>query len=225
VNKIRFFILLIAPMVSAVAFGEEALPRVIILGDSVYQQPTGEVAKMLQDKVVVVYARMLPGEVRNTNTALVNFDRLLGEGKWDLIHFNFGLGDLVYRAPGMKSFRVFPKGAGGVRATSQQQYEKNLRELVKRLKATGAKLVWASTTPIRHSSTDIFVMGSENQYNAIAAKVMAQENVPINDMYTYVKNLIDMNRPASHGADPFYFDRKPLHPPIVQVILDELSLK
>ena len=37
-----------------------------------------------------------------------------------------------------------------------EQYEKNLRELVKRLKATGAKLVWASTTPIRHSSTQRF---------------------------------------------------------------------
>ena len=28
------------------------------------------------------------------------------------------------------------------------EYEKNLRELVKQLKATEAKLIWASTTPV-----------------------------------------------------------------------------
>ena len=102
-NKIQLSILLIALLVSTPAIGEENLPRVIILGDIVYQQPTGEVAKMLKEKVEVVYPRLQPGEVRNTTTALVNFDRLLGEEKWDLIHFNFGLGDLVYRAPAMKS--------------------------------------------------------------------------------------------------------------------------
>jgi hypothetical protein len=51
---------------------------------------------------------------------------------------------------------------------------------------------------------------------------MAAQKVPTNDMYSFVRDLIDRKRPASHGADPFFFDRKPLHPPIVQVILHEL---
>ena len=202
----------------------EALPRVLIIGDSVHRQPAAEISKALKGKVEVVYAALKPGEVCNTETALSNLDDWLGEEKWDLIHFNFGLGDLVYRAPRMKAFRVFPRHAGGVRATSPQQYEKNLNELVGRLKATGAKLVWASTTPIRHSSTDVFAMGSEIEYNAIAAEVMEQHNVPINDMYAYVLTLIDMSKPASHGADPFFFDRKPIHPHIIETILRELGL-
>ena len=41
-------------------------------------------------------------------------------------------------------------------------------------------------------------------------------------MYTYARGLIDMTRPASHGADPFHFDRKPLYPPVVRSILEEL---
>lgn len=217
-------LLLIAVLVPATANGDERVPRVLILGDIIYQQPARDAAKELMGKVEVVFASIQPGEVRNTHTALASLDELLGDGNWDVIHFNFGLADLVYRAPGMKSFRVMARHAGGVRATTPEQYETNLRELTTRLKATGARLIWASTTPIRHSTSNVFEMGSEIKYNAIAARVMAKENVPTNDMYSHVKSLIDMTKPASHGADPFYFDRKPLHPPVVDVILTILDL-
>ncbi|MEK6236496.1 MAG: SGNH/GDSL hydrolase family protein, partial [Planctomycetales bacterium] len=143
------------------AFGEEPLPRVLILGDSVYREPARSVASELKGRFEVVHAALQPGEVLNTESALKNLDAWLGEGEWDLIHFNFGLGDLVHRAPNMKAFRVMAREAGGVRATSPQQYEKNLHALVARLQRTGAKLVWANTTPIRHSSTNVFEMGSE----------------------------------------------------------------
>ena len=67
-------------------------------------------------------------------------------------------------------------------------------------------------------------MKSEIEYNAIAAKVMMEQGIPINDMYSHVLKLIDMDKPASHGADPFYFDRKPLYPPIVVNVLQQLDL-
>ena len=214
-------------LVSAITHGtyaDDDLPRVLILGDSIYQQPARDAAKELKGRVEVVYATMQPGAVRNTTRALKNLDELLGDGHWDVIHFNFGLGDLVYRAPNMKAFRVMARDAGGVRATSADQYEKNLIDIVIKLKETGAHLIWASTTPIRHSTSNVFEKGSELEYNAVAAKVMSDHKVPINDMYTYVKSLIDMERPASHGADPFFFDRKPLHPPIVRLISSKLKL-
>lgn len=215
-------LLLLISAVSNPVVSEDRLPRVLILGDSVYQQPARDAAKELKGRVEVVFATISPGEVRHTQNAIDNLDLLLGEGNWDLIHFNFGLGDLVHRAPNMKAFRVMAREAGGVRTTSPQQYERNLHTLVERLKATDARLVWASTTPIRHSSSNVFEMGSEIKFNAIAARVMAARKVPTNDMYSFVRDLIDMKRPASHGADPFFFDRKPLHPPIVRAILREL---
>ena len=204
---------------------DEQLPRVLIIGDRVYQQPANEVKKELKAKVDVVYATLAPDEVRNSETLLQDLDRLLGDGPWDLIHFNVGLGDLVYRAPGMKSFRVLPRQVGGVRCTSVEQYEKNLRQLCDRLLATEARVVWASTTPIRHSSTNVFELGSEITYNKAAKRVMAEKKVPVNDMYQSVRDLIDMDRPASHGADPFFFDRKPIHSPIVKIILTQLDLR
>jgi hypothetical protein len=220
-RALRYFIFL---LFLTPAFGEEKLPQVLIIGDSIYQQPASETSKALKGRVNVVYGAMKPGEVCNTSTALEKLDEWLGEEKWDLIHFNFGLGDLVYRAPGMKSFRAYPKDAGGIRTTSPNDYEINLNELAKRLKATGAKLVWGSTTPIRHSTTDVFEKGSEIEYNAIAKKVMTNHRVPVNDMYAHVLSLIDMTKPAGHGADPFHFDKKPIHEPIVATILRELKL-
>jgi acyl-CoA thioesterase-1 len=200
------------------AASETSLPRVLILGDQIYQQPATELKKELKGKVEVHYPRLEPGEIWNSTTALELLDRQLGDGQWDIIHFNCGLGDLIHRVPGVKAFRVMPRHAGGIRTTSPRQYEKNLHALVTRLKATKAKLVWASTTPIRHSTTNIFEKGTEIEYNAIARKVMDKHGIVTNDMYTFVKGLIDMNKPAGHGADPFFFDRKPIHPPLLRII-------
>ncbi|MBI1375791.1 MAG: hypothetical protein GC159_24030 [Phycisphaera sp.] len=238
-RTLRVILLLTIALSPALAYGQAKapLPRVLILGDGVYNEPSRVVAKELKGEVDVVYVTWQPDEVPDTTTALEHLDRLLGyvdkkgeklddkdRPRWDLIYFNFGLGDLIYRAPGMKSFRVMPIHVGGVRNTDPKRYEANLRELVGRLRATGAKLVWASTTPIRHSEPNIFEKGSEIEYNAIAARVMSEQHVPIDDMYSYAKGLIDMDKPAPHGFDPFFFDRKPLHPPVVAVIRKELGV-
>ena len=214
---------MIGVLVSTATCAEDALPRVLMLGDSVTRDAASQMAKDLKGELDIIYAKWESGEVASTTTALEKLDRLLGDQKWDVIYFNFGLGDLVYVAPGMKSFRVLPIHVGGVRATSPQQYEQNLGELVDRLQRTEAKLIWGNTTPIRHSTPNIFELGSEVEYNAIAAKIMAQHNVPICDMYSYVRELIDMNKPASHGADPFFFDRKPIHPPMVAAVRSALA--
>lgn len=228
------FTTILAATASAQAADAER-PQVLILGDSIYSEASRELQKELKGRVDVVYAPWEPGEVADTTTALEHLDRLLGyvdrngkpvpqekQKKWDLIHFNFGLGDLIHRAPNMKSFRVMPIYAGGVRNTDAKHYEAKLQELVQRLRSTGAKLVWASTTPIRQSADNLFKQGTEIEYNAIAARVMKEHGVPINDMYSFVKEQIAMDKPSN--ADPFYFDRKPIHKPILDAISSALNL-
>lgn len=210
------FLALLLPA-SAIA---EALPRVLILGDRFYRQPAQQAATLLKGKAEIVCPNT--PEVFNTTTALAGIDGLLGEGKWDLIHFNFGLGDLVHRAPGMKSFRAMSREAGGIRATSPADYEANLTTLVKRLQATGAKLVWASTTPIRIDANGLFEPGSEIESNAIAARVMAANRVPTNDMHSAVSTLIASTKPG--GGEPFQFGRLSIHPPLIATICATLSI-
>ena len=234
-SSILLALLIVVVTSSAHAQGkdEELLPRVLILGDSTYSSHTRDLQKLLKGKVEVVYAIWQPGEIADTTTAIELLDRHLGRidrtGKlveqdkwpgWDMIHFNCGLGDLIHRAPDIKTFRAMPIHVGGIRNTSAAQYAKNLETLVKALKtrAPEARLVWASTTPIRASASNVFEKGSEIEYNRIAAEIMKNHGVPTNDMYTFVKHLINMDKPAGFGADPFHFDRKPIHMPIVRVI-------
>jgi hypothetical protein len=205
------FVLLLAPMASA----DQPLPRALVLGGSIYSGPSASAARELKERVEVVWAR--PGD---TSSALTRLDALLGDGQWDVIHFNFGLADLHYKDPNTKAIRAMSKQAGGVRVTSPEQYERNLRELVRRLQATGAKLIWASTTPITSSKFDpIYDPGSEIEYNAIAARVMAEHNVPINDMHAWVLANVKNKRDPS----PFSFNRVPIHAPIVKSILGALE--
>lgn len=227
----------------------QPLPNVLVIGDRIYQQHAREVGKALKGKADVTLRTDLrvveDGETRepviNSRTALAHLDQLLGrvdrngkplpEGEWptwDLIHLNVGLGDLIYIVPGLdKSFRVLPIDAGGVVATGPTAYENNLDRLIRQLKAKapGAKLVWASTTPIRASRSNVFKLGSEIEYNKLAARVMHRHRVPINDMHAYARSIMDMDKPASHGADPFNFDKKPIHPPVVEAIARELGIE
>lgn len=218
---------------------EPRRPRVLIIGDHTYSQHTRELPKLLKDRVEIVYATWKPGEIADTATTLEMLDRHLGRidrngqpiaredwPKWDLIHFNCGLGDLIHRVPGMKTFRVLPIHVGGVRNTSPDRYESNLQTLVQALKAKSpeARLVWASTTPIRASATNVFELGSEVAYNGIAQDVMSQHGIAVNDMYGFAKGLINMEKPAGFGADPFHFDKKPIHMPIVRVVEQHFGL-
>ena len=135
------------------------LPRVLLIGDSVsrgYTQPT-RVA--LAGKANVHRA---PANCGPTASGLKNLDVWLGAGKWDVIHFNFGIHD---------------------RATPAADYVKRLEEIVTRLEKTGAKLIWASTTPIPDNPAQKQTAQSVVEKNALAAEVMSKHGVPTDDLF------------------------------------------
>jgi len=215
------------------------LPNVLIIGDSVYQQHARGVLTELKSQANVQFANWPKLVLPNSANAVKDIDLLLGlkdaagndvpadkRPNWDLIHFNVGLGDLIYCVPNIKSHRILSFDYGGVIRTDAKQYEQNLETLVRllRQKAPDAKIVWASTTPIRHSRENVFKKGTEIEYNRIAERVMNKHGLPINDMYNYVISFMDMDKPAGHGVDPFFFDRKPIHEPIHKYIIQELGL-
>lgn len=237
ISNILFLFCLLATL-SAYGQDKEQLPRVLIIGDSVYQHARSAVTE-LKEQAQVSFANWPRETVANSTNAVMYIDQLLGRfdqwgnpvpeekwPSWDLIHVNVGLGDLVHRAPNMKSFRVMPIQAGGVIATKPDQYEKNLEELIKQIKAKapGAKIIWANTTPIRSSTANLFKLGTEVEYNRIAERVMKRHDAAINDMYAYARSIMNMDKPAGHGADPFNFDKKPIHPPVVEAIRKGLGL-
>ena len=241
-NNLRNILVVLLILVCGPMFAQQdqlQLPNVLIIGDSVYQQHARGVLTELKSQANVQFANWPKFVLPNSTNAVEDIDRLLGlkdaagndvpadkRPNWNLIHFNVGLGDLVYCVPNIKSHRILSFEYGGVIRTDAKQYEQNLEMLVRLLKqkAPGAKTVWASTTPIRHSRENVFKKGTEIEYNQIAAGVMKKHGVPINDMYQYVISFMDMDKPAGHGVDPFFFDRKPIHEPIHKYIIQELGL-
>jgi lysophospholipase L1-like esterase len=135
------------------------LPRILLIGDSVsrgYTQPT---RKALAGKANVHRA---PANCGPTASGIKNLEAWLGEGKWDVIHFNFGIHD---------------------RATPAADYVKRLEEIVVRLEKTGAKLVWASTTPIPDNPAQKQTAVSVVEKNALAAEVMKKHGIPTDDLF------------------------------------------
>jgi lysophospholipase L1-like esterase len=203
-------------LIALISRGADTLPHVLIITDSVHRETANIAATTLKGRAKVVVSAIEPGD---TSVAIERLDTILGKIKWDLIHFNYGFADLRHVDPNTKSVRLLSRQAGGIRVTSAEQYEANLRKIVKRLQSTGSKLVWASTTPIvGHKYEGIFETGSELKLNEIAAKIMSQENIPINDMHAWVlKNV-------KKFTDPFAFRRINIHEPMVFSIENALKL-
>src|SRR5436309_269245 len=70
---------------------KEGLPRVLLIGDSISMGYTLPVRKLLDGKANV---HRIPENGGPTTTGLAQIDRWLGDGKWDVIHFNWGLHDI-----------------------------------------------------------------------------------------------------------------------------------
>ena len=115
------------------AFGpvidDPKLPRVLLIGDSISIGYTVPVQNLLKGRANV---HRIPDNGGPTTNGLAKLPQWLGNSKWDVIHFNWGLHDL----------KVMPDGQKQV---SPEAYQKNLRELVRQLKATGARLILTPT--------------------------------------------------------------------------------
>jgi hypothetical protein len=138
------------------------LPRVLLIGDSVSRGYTQSVRKALAGRANVHRA---PANCGPTSLGLKKLDVWLGDGKWDVIHFNFGIHD---------------------RNTPITEYRQRLGQLVERMQRTGAKLIWASTTPIpddpAKKQTAVSIVGR----NKAAAEIMSQHGVVTDDLFAAI---------------------------------------
>jgi len=157
------------------------LPKVLIMGDSISMGYTSHVIENLKG---VAEVRRHKGNAGPTIRGVDRVEDWLGKEKWDLIHFNWGLWDM-YGWEYHKEDR------------SPEAYGKRLESLVGRLKKTGAKLIWATTTPAcpanettmeRRFKQNIRISPElEQSYLDIALGVMNKHGVEINDLHAFMK--------------------------------------
>ena len=68
-----------------------------------------------------------------------------------------------------------------------KQYKRNLKQIVKRLKETDAKLIFASTTPYpRNPAGPLRDFDMSKKYNKTALKIMKKNKIMIDDLYNFV---------------------------------------
>lgn len=160
---------------------QPGLPRVLLIGDSISRGYTLAVRHALAGKVNV---HRVPANCSSTVKGLSDLDGWLGDGKWDLIHFNFGIHD---------------------QNSSAEEYGKRLEQITERLKATGAKLIFATSTPMP-SDSDQYRSGACRELNQTALQVMKRQQVPVNDLYAAVlPRQAEFQKPSDcHFSDEGY---------------------
>ena len=194
---------------------EPGLPRVLLIGDSISIGYTPAVRELLRGKVNLHRPHTNCGP---TTRGVAEIENWLGNGPWDVIHFNWGLHDIAYMTADGE--RVDPPQ--GQHQVPADQYEQNLNTLVQRLKQTDAKLLWCATTPVPEGAS-FRKRGDEVEYNAIAQKVMRAHGIPTNDLYAHaLKRLDEIQLPAN-----VHFSKRGsaiLAESVARYILDALEL-
>lgn len=163
-------------VVALVGTAEAAIPRVVLVGDSIRLGYAPHVRQRLAGKVEVVS----PDGAGDSGWLLKNLDALILDHKPDVVHFNVGLHDLRV-AREKKTYQI-----------PIADYERNLIAIVERLRKTNATLVFATTTPIvdekhalRKGGIDRFE-ADVARYNEAAVRVMRKYGLIVHDLHHWL---------------------------------------
>jgi lysophospholipase L1-like esterase len=167
---------------------ETNLPRVLLIGDSITRGYYPEVEKRLAGKAYVdrlATSRFLSDPVLAKEIALV-----LKDTKFDIIHFNNGMHGWQH---------------------SEQEYRKAFPEMLATIKshAPHAKLIWATTTPLKESKTlppDNQTQASDERIaarNAIALEHIIGQGIAVDDL-----NALVLGHPEYHSDNVHFNDQR-----------------
>lgn len=145
-----------------------ALPRVLLIGDSITNGYLEGVRKALAEKANVD-AWITPTTQADKSLG-GTLEAILGQHEYAVVHFNLGL-------HGWQAGRI-PAG----------QFEPLTRLMVQNLRkpAPKAKLIWATITPVtvkgEPTKLNPEIQPTIDEHNALALKVMKEEGVAIDDL-------------------------------------------
>jgi lysophospholipase L1-like esterase len=163
------------------------LPRVLIIGDSISIGYFPFVKELMNGKAEVTRPFKENGNSENcqgTSNGVMNIHRWIGDTEWDIIHFNFGLHDMKHVDPVTRENSNNPEHP---LQADLKQYKHNLQVIVEALKRTGAKLIFATTTPYPDEvGGPLRDPGMPEKYNKAAMKIMKNNGITVNDLFTFV---------------------------------------
>ncbi len=169
---------------------DPALPRVLLIGDSILGGYRGEVTKALAGKANVDAWINPYCQSEHLNKLLAE---VLAQAPYDVIHFNMGL-------------HGWP--VGRIKEGTFEPLTKAYVQVIKD-KLPKAKIIWASSTPVtvkgKPTELDPVINVNIIGQNRMAAQVMAGMNVPVNDLYALLVGKLELARGDQfHWTSPAY---------------------
>ena len=161
------------------------LPHVLLIGDSITRDYYPLVADALKGKAYV--GRMATSKCVGDPALVSEVQMVLSEAHFDVIHFNNGMHGWGY---------------------SEDEYREHFPDFLAAIQAGApeAKLIWASTTPVRQAG-DLSKFSDRTDRvrlrNEIAADVLAAHEIPFDDLFTLVQN-----HPEYYKKDGVHFEKE-----------------
>ena len=148
---------------------QAGLPNVLLLGDSISIAYTLPVRALLSG---IANVHRPPYNTGTTRMGLEKNAEILGERRWDVIHFNYGLHDV--------------KLIDGANQVPLDEYAANLKLLARGYQAAARRVVWCSTTPVPEGNLSPARHAKDAPlYNRAAAGVMAELKIPTHDLFAF----------------------------------------
>jgi lysophospholipase L1-like esterase len=174
---------------------KEARPLILTVTDSIGIGWRPELESILSPDVDV---RRIPQNARDTGLTLARIDEWVGKQRPDIILWNNGLHDLQVSEVG-----------GSSKRTPQGLYEQNLHAIADRLRSTGAKVFFLTTTPVEPWNDQRRSPGDVTIYNEIAIEVMKAQGIQIIDLNSFIsENQIPHGDDGKNGLDGVHFDKE-----------------
>ena len=169
-----------------VAATSDKVTNVLIVGDSISIGYFPLVQKALAPGIILEHN---DGNGGSTERGVKSIEKWMGNKQWDVILFNFGLHDMVYK-DSLNKYDV----VNGKLAVPLEIYRKNLEIIVSKLRETTAKLIFINTTVVSENSVGRKVEDPA-KYNAVALEVMKKNNIPdekYEGLFKYQKAAFDV---------------------------------
>lgn len=162
--------------------GEPSLimKKVLLLGDSIRMGYSGYIKSLLAGQCEVIYSE---DNGRFAAYTLWQANQMFKEyGKFDIVHWNNGYWDMNIEPPMQEPIHPV------------EEYVHFLKRTIAQIRQNGAKIIFATTTPVLSKGSALDNTGTDKQisydnqwvidYNAAATNLMKDENILINDLYT-----------------------------------------
>ena len=177
---------------------DPSLPNVLLIGDSISIGYMVAARKAMQGKANVFRPATNCGP---TTRGLEQIDQWLGDRKWDVVHWNFGLHDLKYMGPKGQNL-ADPAAEGAHQQVPIDEYEANIEKLARRIKQQAKVVIWRETSPTPEGAAGR-VPGDSAKYNAAAAKAIARVGgIQVDPFFEFSETIADDQRPANVHYTP-----------------------